>query len=140
MEFTKRDTKFIKGVAICLMLYHHLFAFPERVTEGVFISLWSFNDTNLSVCLGAFGRICVPLFTLMSGYGRYYMNMTYASIGYGLLGWYLTAYPARSSGGTYGAFTRPSGWYFPYACRCWCTNGARCALFLRMRSYITFSA
>ena len=118
MEFTKRDTKFIKGVAICLMLYHHLFAFPERVTEGVFISLWSFNDTNLSVCLGAFGRICVPLFTLMSGYGCY----------------------LSSSGVTYGVFTRPSGWCFPYACRCWCTNGARCALFLRMRSYITFSA
>lgn len=34
-------------------------------------------------------------FTLMSGYGRYYMNMTYASIGYGLLGWYLTAYPPK---------------------------------------------
>ncbi|MDO4362658.1 MAG: acyltransferase [Eubacteriales bacterium] len=75
MEFTKRDTKFIKGVAICLMLYHHLFAFPERVTEGVFISLWSFNDTNLSVCLGAFGRICVPLFTLMSGYGCYLSSL-----------------------------------------------------------------
>ena len=34
-------------------------------------------------------------FTLMSGYGRYYMNMTYASIGYGLLGWYLRAYPPK---------------------------------------------
>ncbi len=37
-------------------------------------------------------------FTLMSGYGRYSMNMTYASIGYGLFGWYLTAYPPKKNG------------------------------------------
>ena len=71
MEFTKQDTKIIKGVAICFMLFHHLFAFPERVTEGTFVSLWYFNETNLAVCLGAFGRICVPIFTFLSGYGIY---------------------------------------------------------------------
>lgn len=71
MEFTRRDTKILKGVAICLMLYHHLFAFPERVMAGSFVSLYYFNDTNLSVCLGAFGRICVPMFTFLSGYGCY---------------------------------------------------------------------
>lgn len=71
MEFTRRDTKILKGVAICLMLYHHLFAFPERVMAGSFASLYYFNDTNLSVCLGAFGRICVPMFTFLSGYGCY---------------------------------------------------------------------
>lgn len=71
MEFTRRDTKVLKGVAICLMLYHHLFAFPERVMAGSFVSLYYFNDTNLSVCLGAFGRICVPMFTFLSGYGCY---------------------------------------------------------------------
>ncbi len=74
------------------MLYHHLFAFPERVTEGVFISLWSFNDTNLSVCLGAFGRICVPLFTLMSGYGCYLSSLRGGGIS------------ARSSGGIWGLY------------------------------------
>ena len=71
MEFTKQDTKIIKGAAICFMLFHHLFAFPERVTEGTFVSLWYFNETNLAVCLGAFGRICVPIFTFLSGYGIY---------------------------------------------------------------------
>ncbi len=71
MEFTKQDTKIIKGVAICLMLCHHLFAFPERVEAGEFVSLWYFNETNLSVCLGTFGRICVPIFTFLSGYGLY---------------------------------------------------------------------
>lgn len=71
MEFTRKDTKILKGVAICFMLYHHLFAFPERVMAGSFVSLYYFGDTNLSVCLGAFGRICVPMFTFLSGYGCY---------------------------------------------------------------------
>lgn len=75
MEFTRKDTKILKGIAICLMLYHHLFAFPERVMAGDFISLYYFGDTNLSVCLGAFGRICVPMFTFLSGYGCYMAAM-----------------------------------------------------------------
>ncbi|MGI6197065.1 MAG: hypothetical protein ACOYIO_08330 [Eubacteriales bacterium] len=33
-------------------------------------------------------------FTLLSGMTpQYLINMTYASVGYGLLGWYLRAYP-----------------------------------------------
>lgn len=77
MEFTRRDTKIIKGIAICLMLYHHLFAFPERATEygENFVSLFYWGETNLSVCLGAFGKICVPLFTLLSGYGCYMASL-----------------------------------------------------------------
>lgn len=71
MEFSKKDTSFIKGVAICFMLYHHLFTFPERVVAGEFISLIYVNGTRLSLLLGAFGRICVPMFTLLSGYGVY---------------------------------------------------------------------
>lgn len=34
-------------------------------------------------------------FTLLGATSRYYMNMTYASVGYGLLGWYLTVYPPK---------------------------------------------
>lgn len=30
MNFTKEDTKVIKGIAIVLMMYH-LFAFPDRI-------------------------------------------------------------------------------------------------------------
>lgn len=77
MEFTRRDTKIIKGVAICLMLYHHLFAFPERATEygESFVSLLYWGDTNLSVCLGAFGKICVAMFALLGGYGCYMSSL-----------------------------------------------------------------
>ena len=75
VEFTRKVSRIIKGAAICLMIWHHLFAFPERVTEGVFRSLLYFNDTNLSVCIGAFGRICVAVFTFLSGYGCYMASL-----------------------------------------------------------------
>ena len=72
MEFTRRDTKIIKGVAICLMLYHHLFAYPMKVVDGnVFISLYNFGETTLSTYIGQFGRICLPMFVFLSGYGCY---------------------------------------------------------------------
>ena len=72
MKFTKEDTKIIKGAAICLMLYHHLFAYPDRLMEGVrFVSLCSFGGVPLSVYIGQFGRICVPMFLFLSGYGIY---------------------------------------------------------------------
>lgn len=76
MEFTKKDTNIIKGAAICLMLLHHLFAFPERVQAGTFISLVSHGSTNLAVLIGAFGRICVPMFTFLSGYGIYRSSLS----------------------------------------------------------------
>ena len=70
MEFSRQDTKIIKGVAICLMLYHHLFAYPNKVLDGnVFISLASFGETTLSTYVGQFGRICLPMFVFLSGYG-----------------------------------------------------------------------
>lgn len=34
-------------------------------------------------------------FTLFGGTSRYLMSMTYAAIGYGLFGWYLTVYPPK---------------------------------------------
>lgn len=72
MKFTKDDTKVIKGMALCLMLYHHLFAYPNRIAEGIgFVSLCSFGETTLSTYIGQFGRICVPVFLLLSGYGTY---------------------------------------------------------------------
>ena len=105
MEFTKQDTKIIKGAAICFMLFHHLFAFPERVTEGTFVSLWYFNETNLAVCLGAFGRICVPIFTFLSGYGIYRSSL-------------------KSGDCSALAVTKPIGWSFSCVCLLSCTKAS----------------
>ena len=72
MKFTKEDTKIMKGAALCLMLYHHLFAYPDKIREGIrFVSLCSFGGTTLSTYIGQFGRICMPMFLFLSGYGTY---------------------------------------------------------------------
>lgn len=52
------DSKLIKGVAICLMLWHHLF--PNALYSG---------GSSAVVFMAAVGKVCVSLFLLMSGYG-----------------------------------------------------------------------
>ena len=64
MNFTKYDTKILKGIAICLMLFHHLFAFPNRMPNNVY--------TNYLIkCIAEFGDICIAIFIFLSGYGLY---------------------------------------------------------------------
>lgn len=70
LTFDRDDTKVMKGIAILLMLMHHLWAFPERVfvndgftdTFAVFGEYWYYY-------LGRFGKICVSMFLFLSGYG-----------------------------------------------------------------------
>lgn len=71
MEFTKRDTKILKGIAIALMLCHHLFTFPERLVGVSYVSVPFINGMTLAGCMGQFGKLCVALFTLLGGYGTY---------------------------------------------------------------------
>lgn len=70
-EFTANDTKIMKGIAIILMLMHHLWAFPSRVPES---SMWHitniFGDSTFYY-IGLFGKICVSIFFFLGGYGIY---------------------------------------------------------------------
>ena len=68
---TKRESKELQGFAILMMLYHHLFAFPERI-EYPYVSLADqFFHFSLSQNMGLFCKICVALFAFLSGYGFY---------------------------------------------------------------------
>lgn len=60
-EYTREDTKIAKAFAIFLMLYHHLFAFPDRIA-GDYISICSFNGVPISYFIGTFGKLCVAIF------------------------------------------------------------------------------
>lgn len=42
------------------MLYHHLFAFPDRIA-GDYISICSFNGVPISYFIGTFGKLCKEL-------------------------------------------------------------------------------
>ena len=70
-SFSREDTKIVKGLAIALMLAHHIFLFPERMAGG---QLWYhfnlFGESSLTF-IGGFGKICVSLFFFLGGYGIY---------------------------------------------------------------------
>ncbi len=72
MTFTRQDTKMVKGVAILLMLCHHLFAYSDRLKDGnSYTALLTFNSTNSAQLMGLFGKTCVALFLFLGGLGTY---------------------------------------------------------------------
>ncbi|MGF1765617.1 acyltransferase family protein, partial [Aliivibrio kagoshimensis] len=82
MIITKYDSNYLKGIAILLMLFHHLFAFPDRIPATTDV-IYIFTSINFESKIALFGKICVPLFFFISGYGfssvnnsspKYYIN------------------------------------------------------------------
>lgn len=74
IEFGREETKAVKGVAVVLMLYHHLVAFPDRypIDFSGFTSLWKPFIENEYIYLFALGAtMCVSLFFFLGGYGLF---------------------------------------------------------------------
>jgi hypothetical protein len=70
--FTREDTAILKGLAILMMLFHHLFTYDYRLAEGVgYISLGSYYGSKYETILGAFCQLCVAMFLLLGGYGTW---------------------------------------------------------------------
>lgn len=67
---TRDDTQIIKGLAVILMIGHHLLAFPDRL-PGTLFSFSGLLGFNVLFHLGAFGRICIGMFSFLGGYGKY---------------------------------------------------------------------
>ena len=68
MILTKQETQIAKGVAICLIFIHHLFAFKGRMVDGnTYIPLFLHYDVELYI--GKFGRLSVAIFLFLSGFG-----------------------------------------------------------------------
>jgi hypothetical protein len=70
-EFTKSHTQVAKGVAIILMMLHHLFRFPDRIEGVSYVSVLPFFQPTVEYLLGDFGKICVAMYLFLSGYGLY---------------------------------------------------------------------
>lgn len=74
-EFTRLHTQIAKGVAITLMMIHHLFAFPVRIQNVSYISVLPFKNfglyqnNSIEFYLGDFAGICVAMYLFLSGYG-----------------------------------------------------------------------
>lgn len=71
MEFSRRDTKIMKGIAICLMICHHTFTFADRLHGVGYVSLFSVFGYQFATYFGHFSRVCLYIFTLLGGYGTY---------------------------------------------------------------------
>lgn len=66
--FTRRDTRIVKGVAVLMMMAHHIFGFWDRLPEGYSYNLSESGVERLSETAWAF-KICVALFMFLGGYG-----------------------------------------------------------------------
>ncbi len=65
---TKDHTKMLHGLAILMMLYHHLFSTPEALgTE--YVSVLNFGSVNIELKMAWFFKICVAIYAFTSGYG-----------------------------------------------------------------------
>jgi hypothetical protein len=64
-------TAISKGLAIVLMVYHHLFAFPDRISSVEYTPLMMVGNLTLDQLIGEFGKLCVAIFLFLSGFGLY---------------------------------------------------------------------
>ncbi|AXI10768.1 acyltransferase [Oceanobacillus zhaokaii] len=69
MEFSRKDMKILKGVAILFMLSLHLFA--RKDVGGLYETFSEINGIPLVYYIGLFGDACVPIYLFASGYGLY---------------------------------------------------------------------
>lgn len=65
---SKEKTLVLYGVASLLMVFHHLFAFPERIS-GEYFYVFNFENLHIETMVSYFGRICVSIYAFISGYG-----------------------------------------------------------------------
>ena len=65
--FTKQHTRIVKGIAVLMLLFHHLFNdYPEY--EGHYVNYWPLTGdqvTNMALAC----RVCVAVFVFITGYG-----------------------------------------------------------------------
>ena len=61
-KFTVNDTNFIKGLAVLMLLFHHLFA-------GTLLPPHVWSATSKFTILATMSKVCVSLFLFLSGYG-----------------------------------------------------------------------
>ncbi|MEH7082647.1 acyltransferase [Neobacillus drentensis] len=69
--FSRNMTAIAKGLAITLMVYHHLFAFPNRIAAVDYKPIMMVDNLPLDQLIGQFGKLCVAIFLFLSGLGLY---------------------------------------------------------------------
>ena len=70
MKFDIRQTNIAKGIAILLLLWHHVF-FDDESRYSMFTSVLWFRDVPIECRAAVFCKVCVAIFMFLSGYGIY---------------------------------------------------------------------
>ena len=65
MNLTKEDTNILKGIALLMLLCHHLF----YTKNGLYDDIYVYNDYGLVWMISMACKTCVALFCFLSGYG-----------------------------------------------------------------------
>lgn len=65
---TKEQSKMLQGLAILMMLYHHLFATADNINES-YKSVLIFGNYNAELKLALFAKLTVAVYAFVSGYG-----------------------------------------------------------------------
>lgn len=67
LSFTKEDTLVMKGIAVILMLDHHLFLNEDRY-GGYGVQFFPLSE-HLTAFIAKYGKICVGVFAFITAYG-----------------------------------------------------------------------
>lgn len=68
--FDKRQTNIAKGIALLMLLWHHLF-YNSPDKYDMFISLFYIKGMPVECFVADFCKVCVAIFLFLSGYGLY---------------------------------------------------------------------
>lgn len=66
---TIEKTEHLKGIALILLLWHHLFGFQEYLLLES--SIWTSVSPAIDMIIGTAAKICISIFLFCSGYGMY---------------------------------------------------------------------
>ena len=69
---TREQSAVLRGIAILMMIYHHVFATPE-IYELEYFSVLRFGGVNVERYVAWFFKIALGIYLFVSGYGMYYV-------------------------------------------------------------------
>ena len=67
IKFDKYNSQAIKGIAIVMMMFHHMYLSQDRF-EGLNVVFTPFSADRIMYLCRTF-KICVPIYAFISGYG-----------------------------------------------------------------------
>lgn len=69
--YGKKEADLMKGIAITMMFYHHLFGFDTWLSENITYSTINIFGFQLQYIIAYFCKICVGIYIFSSGYALY---------------------------------------------------------------------